>query len=144
MCGAFLLINLFIHLLTGYATMPSSLWYDTCRQIMVGLLSIIDCLYFFFPFSLLKTKVHICDPFYLLFVKSIMIVKPKKLGFNMVARPTHFEPGNHVTPTRLDLTIMSDLDAWVKIFKIFQKHIWIAKTNIGSSKQDFLFIYNKI
>jgi hypothetical protein len=44
-------------------------WCDTCRQIMVELLSVIDYLCFFFLFSLLATKVHnrsLC----LLFVKS--------------------------------------------------------------------------
>jgi len=59
-----------------------STWYDVYRQIIVGLLSVIDCLCFFFIFSPLTTKMHNCH-FCLLFVRSNMCVVPKHVGSNM-------------------------------------------------------------
>jgi hypothetical protein len=50
--------NLAIHRITRYADVPSSIWCNACRHIMVGLSSMINCLCFFFLFSLLTTKMH--------------------------------------------------------------------------------------
>jgi len=58
---------------------------DACRQIMVELSLVIDCLCFFFLFSLLTTKVYNC-PLYLLFVKLDMFVMLKYLRSSMVVR----------------------------------------------------------
>jgi len=41
----------------------SSTWCNVCTHIMDGLSSLIDCLCFFFLFSLLKTKVYNCSLF---------------------------------------------------------------------------------
>jgi len=57
------LSNLAIHRLTRCADVPFSIWYGACRHIMVQLPSMIDCLCFFFVFSLLTTKVHNCPLF---------------------------------------------------------------------------------
>jgi len=56
--------NLVNRRITRCAVVPSSTWNSTCSHIMVGLPPVIDCLRFFFLFSLLTTKVHN----YLLFV----------------------------------------------------------------------------
>jgi hypothetical protein len=64
---------------------------------------VIDCLCFFFPFSLLSAKVN-TYPLCLLFVKldmfvmlkhlgSGMVGRPKTLGSSMVARPKHLRSG---------------------------------------------------
>ena len=83
----------------------------------------IDCLCFFFIFSLLKTKVS-NYPLCLLFVRL------RHLGSDIVvARPTHLRSGVAIKPKRLGSGI--------------QKHDWTAKTNIASFKYDFIFIYSK-
>jgi len=69
-------LNLVIHRLPRCAVVPSFIWCGTCRWIMVRLLSVIDCLYFFFLFSLLTTKVY-NYPFCLLFVN----FSPHSLNF---------------------------------------------------------------
>jgi hypothetical protein len=60
---------------------PFPTWCGVCRQIMAGLPPIINCLCFFFIFSLMTTKVNNCS-FYLLFIKSDMFIISKYLGFD--------------------------------------------------------------
>ena len=62
---------------------PFSTWCDACKQIMIGLPPMIDCLLFFLLFSFLTIKMHNCS-LYLLFVKLGMFVIPKFFGFDMV------------------------------------------------------------
>jgi hypothetical protein len=49
--------------ITRYAAIPFSTWCSVYKHIMIGLLSIINCLYFFLLFSLLTTKIHNCHLF---------------------------------------------------------------------------------
>ena len=71
--------NLVIRRLTRCAVVPSSTWCGACKQIMIRLSPVIDCLHFFFLFSFLRTKVH-NYPLCLLFVKSGMFVILMYLG----------------------------------------------------------------
>ena len=64
------------HHLDRCVDVPSSTWCNVCIHIMDELSLVIDCLCFFFLFSLLTTKVHN----YPLFVYCL-------LGFGMTARP---------------------------------------------------------
>jgi len=52
--------NLVIHRLLGCSVIPSSTWCGVCGRIIVGLPPVINCLCFFFLFSLLTTKMHNC------------------------------------------------------------------------------------
>ena len=65
-CDATRCPNLVIHRLLGCAVILSSTWCGACGRIIVGLPPVIDCLCFFFLFSLLTTKMHNC-PLCLLF-----------------------------------------------------------------------------
>jgi len=78
--------NLIIRHLTRCAVVPSSTWCGACKQIMIRLLLVIDCLCFFFLFSFLRTKVH-NYPLCLLFVKSGMFVILTYLGSGISATP---------------------------------------------------------
>jgi len=52
--------NLVIRHLLGSVAVHSFTLCDTCGRIMIGLSPVIDCLCFFFLFSLLTTKMHNC------------------------------------------------------------------------------------
>ena len=90
-CDAFRWPNMDNRCLTGWAVVPSFTWCGACRQIIVRLPPVIDCLCFFFLFSLLTTKVQ-NYPLCLLFVKSIRLPHP--------SRPA-LRSSNHVRPKRL-------------------------------------------
>jgi hypothetical protein len=65
-CDAARWSNMFIRCLPGYVAIPSYTCCGSCKWIMVGLPPVINCLCFFFLFSLLTTKVHYS--FYRIFV----------------------------------------------------------------------------
>jgi len=129
--------------------MSSCTWCGVCRQIMVGLLLVINWLHSFFLFFLLITKVHNC-PLCLLFIKSGMFVIFTCFGSGMTAKLKELEPSNHARSIRLGLATMLDpytwvcqIRTWVKKVKFFQKYDWIAKTNTILFKQDFSFICSR-
>jgi predicted tellurium resistance membrane protein TerC len=70
------------HHLDRCVDVPSSTWCNVCIHIMDELSLVIDCLCFFFLFSLLTTKVHN----YPLFVYCLLLFVYCLLGFDMTAR----------------------------------------------------------
>jgi len=72
-------LNLIILHLMRCTVVPSSTWYDTCIHVMVKLLSVINCLSFFFLLSLLTTKMHSYHLFICCLLESDITSKPKSL-----------------------------------------------------------------
>jgi len=73
---------------------PFFTWCGACKDIMVGLQLVIDCLHFSFLFSLLTIKVHNCSLF-VVCLSFTRVVKPKVLGSGYHFKPKVLESVNN-------------------------------------------------
>ena len=109
--------------------MPSYTCCSACRKIMVGLPPVIDCLFFFFLFSLLKTKMHNYS-LHLLFVKSGMFVTPKYLRSGMAARPKSLESSMTVIPKARPIHLESGMVCQTQSAQVHAKLAHLGLLNL--------------